>query len=264
MSTNGKNEVQSALQQLVSDLKSKPTLRCCDNYPGVSVEVLNEYLAEHGPLMNPVFGKLFAFWINEDYFIPGRDVVPGCCELAPAIATQVSNWAKWSGNKGTIMTSRGAYLYDERTSIPTSVRMPDVTYIPRHSRRNIKSSQLRTHWGSYAPVFVVEIDRLSGDDSQLEALDHKMRTEFFLHGVQLGWLIDPRPEYRKMYEYKCDDAGMVYCVNDDSWRDLDGGTVLPGFHLSKTALELTLDPTFFYSDDVEIDVVCPVTSTFSR
>ncbi|KAE9106912.1 hypothetical protein PF006_g21247 [Phytophthora fragariae] len=188
MSTSEENEVQPVLKRLVCDLESKKTLCCCDDYPGVSEKVLNEYLAEHSPPTNPVFGKMGVFWIDEGYFVPGRDVVPGCCELAPVIGTKVSQWSDWSRYKGSLMLSVGAYIYDERTRTPTTVRTADVSFIPRNARRDLSAPQLwQLHSGElYAPSFVVEIDRLSGESSQLDALDGKMRSEFFTHGVRLG------------------------------------------------------------------------------
>ncbi|KAE8988863.1 hypothetical protein PR003_g21826 [Phytophthora rubi] len=60
-----------------------------------------------------------------------------------------------------------------------------------------------------------------------------------------------------MIEYKLNGAGEVVRVDSDSWRDLDGGNVLPGFHLSKTDLEMALDPDFDFVEDEEIEFVCP-------
>ncbi|KAE9304125.1 hypothetical protein PR003_g21827 [Phytophthora rubi] len=80
MSTTEENAV---LKRLVYDLEFKKTLCCCDDYPGVSEKVLNEYLAEHGPLTNPVFGKMRVFWIDEGYFVPGQDVVPAAVSWHP-------------------------------------------------------------------------------------------------------------------------------------------------------------------------------------
>ncbi|KAE8884688.1 hypothetical protein PF005_g12818 [Phytophthora fragariae] len=256
MSTREGNAI---LNRLVCDLESKKTLCCCDDYPGISENVLNEYLAEHSPPTNPVFGKMGVFWIDEGYFVPGRDVVPGCCELVPVLGTKVSQWSDWSRYKGSLMLSVGAYIYDERTRTPTTVRTADVSFIPRNARRDLSVPQLWQLNGGelYAPSFVVEIDRLSGENSQLDALDDKMRNEFFTHGVQLGWLIDPRSECRKMVEYKLNAAGEVVRVDNDSWRDLDCGDVLPGFHLSKTYLEMALDPDLDCGEDEEIDLVCP-------
>ncbi|KAJ8539096.1 hypothetical protein ON010_g12774 [Phytophthora cinnamomi] len=263
MATVEENEVQRVLQRLLCDLESKKALCCCSDYPGVSEKILNEYLAQHGPLTNPVFGKMRVFWIDEGYFIPGRDVVPGCCELAPEIGARVSRWASWSGKRGSLMLPVGAYIYDKRSGTPTTVRMPDVTFIPRSARRDRGAPQLwKLNSGElYAPSFVVEIDRLSGEESQLDALDAKMCNEFFQHGVQLGWPIDPRPECRKVLEYKLDEAGKVYRVDDDSWRDLDGGAVLPGFHLSKTDMEIALDPNFDFAVDEGIDASEPGSGT---
>ncbi|KAG3108522.1 hypothetical protein PI124_g11962 [Phytophthora idaei] len=165
----------------------------------------------------------------------------GCCELAPKLAALVGNWMDWSGigKRSTILLSRGAYIFDERTGKPTTVRTPDVTYIPRRASRNPKDLELWQYGQEpYAPSFLVEIDYLSGEESQFVALDQKMQNQYFRHGVQLGWLIDPRPGFRKMLEYKRDEAGRLYRVDNDEWRDLDGGDVLPGFCINKTDLEM--------------------------
>ncbi|KAF1321882.1 hypothetical protein FI667_g11635, partial [Globisporangium splendens] len=109
----------------------------------------------------------------------------------------------------------------------------------------------------FAPTFVVEIDNLSGQGSQCSALDREMHNEYFQHGIQLGWLIDPRPECHKMYEHKLDGNGQVYCVNSDTWRDLDSGNVLPGSTIAKDDLNMVLSQIAASSSDEEVDYVCP-------
>ncbi|KAL7683142.1 hypothetical protein Plhal304r1_c043g0122471 [Plasmopara halstedii] len=47
-------------------------------------------------------------------------------------------------------------------------------------------------------------------------------------GVQLGWLIDPHPDFKRMYEYCLDENRNVQCFDNTKWRNLDGGDVLPG------------------------------------
>ncbi|KAG6972608.1 hypothetical protein JG688_00003902 [Phytophthora aleatoria] len=234
-------EKELVMERLVHDLKTRETLCCILDYPGVSEEDLKKYIKKHGPLVNPVFGEVHGYWVDDDYFTPYRNVVPGCCELAPKLAALVGNWMDWSGigKRSTILLSRGAYIFDERTGKPTTVRTPDVTYIPRRASRNPKDLELWQYGQEpYAPSFLVEIDYLSGEESQFVALDQKMQNQYFRHGVQLGWLIDPRPGFRKMLEYKRDEAGRVYRVDNDEWRDLDGGDVLPGFCINKTDLEM--------------------------
>ncbi|KAG2767777.1 hypothetical protein JG687_00012388 [Phytophthora cactorum] len=234
-------EKELVMERLVHDLKTRETLCCILDYPGVSEEDLKKYIKKHGPLVNPVFGEVHGYWVDDDYFTPYRNVVPGCCELAPKLAALVGNWMDWSGigKRSTILLSRGAYIFDERTGKPTTVRTPDVTYISRRASRNPKDLELWQYGQEpYAPSFLVEIDYLSGEESQFVALDQKMQNQYFRHGVQLGWLIDPRPGFRKMLEYKRDEAGRVYRVDNDEWRDLDGGDVLPGFCINKTDLEL--------------------------
>ncbi|OWZ09031.1 hypothetical protein PHMEG_00018327 [Phytophthora megakarya] len=185
---------------------------------------------------------MHGFWIYDDYFTPFRNSVPDCCELAAEIASTVGSWATWSGTQSSTLLSKGAFIFDELTRKPTTVRTPDVAFTSYQAQRIVDNFELWKHGGRpYTPTLVVEIDYLSGEHSQLDVLDHKMRNQYFHHGVQLGWLIDPRLECRKMYEYKCNEAGEVYCVDNDQWRDLDGGDVLPGLHISKIGLEMILD-----------------------
>ncbi|KAF4045281.1 hypothetical protein GN244_ATG02325 [Phytophthora infestans] len=61
-----------------------------------------------------------------------------------------------------------------------------------------------------------------------------------------------------MYEYKFDGGGSVYRVSNDEWRDLDGGDVLPGFHVEKSDLKMVLNSDADVSpDEDEIEIICP-------
>lgn len=69
-----KKDHRDVLGRLVCDLESKRTLCRVKDYPGVTLKQLNQHLKKHGPLVNPVFGKHPAFFIDEDddHFIPYR------------------------------------------------------------------------------------------------------------------------------------------------------------------------------------------------
>ncbi|KUF91833.1 hypothetical protein AM588_10005384 [Phytophthora nicotianae] len=100
-----------------------------------------------------------------------------------------------------------------------------------------------------------------------QALDHKMRIEYFPHGVQLGWLIDPKNKI--MYEYKRYAQGnrLVRRFGNSAWRDLDGGTVLPGFTLNCEDLDDVLNQESGSSSEEEVDLTCPehgCTERFNR
>ena len=84
-----------------------------------------------------------------------------------------------------------------------------------------------------------------------------MRSEYFKHDVELGWLIDPRPDHPVMYEYKINADGGVDCDGVTAWRGLDGGDVLPGFTLIKTDLEMVLNQDPGSSSEEEVDFDCP-------
>jgi Uma2 family endonuclease len=145
-------------------------------------------------------------------------------DLVSKIVALLDRWIDWNPRIGGRATcSQGAF------NIGENVRMPDVAYTPRDTDRNLFQDQIWTYHGEpFAPTFVVEVDTLSGQHSQLDALDYKMRHEYFQHGIELGWLIDP--ENKIMYVYKL-RGGNVMRVRDRSWRNLSGENVLPGFVL---------------------------------
>ncbi|CAK4639315.1 unnamed protein product [Aphanomyces euteiches] len=251
------NNQPKRLEQLVHDLKTKKCLCCARDYPGITLDELNQYVEEHGPLVNPLFGEQPAFFIDEDHFTLYRMTVYGCAIVAAKIAELVGDWAKWSTHSGRVITGQGAFILEQTTGT-RKVRMPDVAYAPRACQRNVLAQHV---WacgsGPFAPTFVVEIDKLAGEGSRRQALDVKMRNDYFQHGVQLAWLIDPRPQHRIMYVYSIDAEGRVHCDGHSTWRDLDGGDVLPGFYLHKTDLDMVLNQDSGSSSEGEVDVECP-------
>ncbi|GMF13144.1 unnamed protein product [Phytophthora lilii] len=243
---------EDVLTRLVRDLETKKTLCYVKDYPGVELKQLNHHVKKLGPLVNPAFGEQPAFFIDEGRFIPYRMVVYGNEKVAAKISRILDEWATWSGEGGRVTTSQGAFIFS------TDVRMPDVAYTPRDTDRGLSTESTWTYRGEpFIPTFVVEIDKLSGPGSQRRALDRKMRNEYFQHGVQLGWLIDPRPDFQRMYEYYLDDNGNVQCSDNTAWRDLDGGDVLPGFTLVSTDLEMVLNQDSGSSSEDKVDLVCP-------
>ncbi|KAE8893625.1 hypothetical protein PF003_g22272 [Phytophthora fragariae] len=252
---------EDVLARLVRDLVSKKTLCRVNDYAGVSLEQLNQHVQKHGPLVHPTLGEQPGFFVDEGRFIPFRMVVLGRGEIAPFICHALLQWA-WSGHGGRV-TDAGDYVLDG-----TTLRVPDVAYVPRADARQLTEAQRWTRGGEpFAPTFVVEIDTLTGPHSKFDALDHKMQHEYFPHGVQLGWLIGPKNKI--MYEYKRYAQGgrLVRRVGDSAWRDLDGGTVLPSFTLNCGDLDDVLDPESGWSSEEEVDSTCPVhgcTERFNR
>ncbi|KAG1693800.1 hypothetical protein DVH05_022904 [Phytophthora capsici] len=241
---NGKKkDHEDVLERLVRDLQSKKTLCRVKDYAGVSLKQLNQHVKKVGPLVHPTLGEQPGFFIDEDRFVPFRMVVFGRGVIGPYISKALLSWT-WSGHGGRV-TDAGEYVLDD-----TTLRVPDVAYEPRVDARQLTEAQRWTRGGEpFAPTFVVEIDTLTGPRSKLDALDHKMRSEYFPHGVQLGWLIDPRNKI--MYEYKRHGQG-VRRVGNSAWRDLDGGTVLPGFTLHCEDLDSMLDQESGSSSEEEV------------
>ncbi|KAG9414175.1 hypothetical protein AC1031_013386 [Aphanomyces cochlioides] len=130
MMLNKKKGQPKRLEQLVHDLKTKKCLCCVRDYPGITLDELNQYVEEHGPLVNPLFGEQPAFFIDEDHFTPYRMVVYDREIVAAKIAALVDEWAKWSTYSGRVTTAQGAFILEQTTST-RKVRMPDVAYAPR-------------------------------------------------------------------------------------------------------------------------------------
>ncbi|GAB9477063.1 unnamed protein product, partial [Globisporangium polare] len=109
--------------------------------------------------------------------------------------------------------------------------MPDVAYMIRGPAEDNLTTSVHQTWAyedkPFRPCFVAGVDTLADPNSRLEALDRKMRHEFFPHGgVQLAWLVDPHN--RIMYEYTVSTSDEVVRVVESDW---DGGDALPGFQL---------------------------------
>ncbi|GMF23498.1 unnamed protein product [Phytophthora lilii] len=251
---NGKKkDHEGVLARLVRDLESKKTLCRVKDYAGVSLEQLNQHVKKIGPLVHPTLGEQPGFFVDEGRFVPFRMVVFGRSVIGPYICKALLQWAAWSGHGGRVTDAQGEYVLDG-----TTLRVPDVAYVPRDDARQLTEAQRWTRGGvPFAPTFVVEIDTLTGPHSKLDALDHKMRREYFPHGVQLGWLIDPKNKI--MYEYKAYARGnrLVRRVGNIAWRDLDGATVLPGFTLNCEDLDDVLDQESGSLSEEEVDFVCP-------
>jgi Uma2 family endonuclease len=100
------------------------------------------------------------------------------------------------------------------------IRIPDVSFI---SWSQLPSRVLpRKPIPDLYPDLAVEI--LSRGNTEKE-MSRKLR-EYFLAGSQLVWLIDP--EHRSVRVYTQPDQCAELTTSDI----LDGGTILPGFHLS--------------------------------
>jgi Uma2 family endonuclease len=100
------------------------------------------------------------------------------------------------------------------------VRMPDVSYI---SRDRLPGGELPDEpIADYAPDLAIEV--LSRSNTKAE-MRRKLR-DFFLHGVRLAWLIDPRKQTAE--EYTSPEEARQVGKN----QVLDAGDVLPGFRLS--------------------------------
>jgi Uma2 family endonuclease len=104
-------------------------------------------------------------------------------------------------------------------TFPDQVRIPDVSFI---SWDKLPSEEVPDEGiGSVVPNLAVEV--LSPSNTKAE-MDRKLR-DYFLAGVELVWVIEPKTQTAKSYTSPEDFLQI------SKSGSLDGGTVLPGFRL---------------------------------
>jgi Uma2 family endonuclease len=104
-------------------------------------------------------------------------------------------------------------------TFPGQVRIPDISFISwdRFPRGEVPAEAI----SSAVPNLAVEV--LSPSNTKKE-MARKLR-DYFLAGVELAWLIDPKKQTGEIY------TAPDVCRRISKSQSLDGGTVLPGFRL---------------------------------
>jgi Uma2 family endonuclease len=102
---------------------------------------------------------------------------------------------------------------------PDQVRIPDVSFLSwdRYPGEEVPDEGSSSH----VPNLAVEV--LSPGNTKAE-IDRKPR-DYFLAGVELVWVVDPKTQTAKSYVTP-EDVQRIGKAGS-----LDGGSVLPGFHL---------------------------------
>jgi Uma2 family endonuclease len=105
-------------------------------------------------------------------------------------------------------------------TFPDQVRIPDVSFISwdRYPSEEVPDEGI----SSFVPNLAVEV--LSPGNTKAE-IDRKLR-DYFLAGVELAWVINPKTQTAKAYTSPED------VVPIGKTGSLDGGAVLPGFRLT--------------------------------
>jgi Uma2 family endonuclease len=105
-------------------------------------------------------------------------------------------------------------------TFPDQVRIPDVSFISwdRYPGDEVPDEGI----SSFLPNLAVEV--LSPSNTKGE-MDRKLR-DYFLAGVELVWVVDPKTQTAKAYTSP-EDVRRI-----GKTGSLDGGAVLPGFRLT--------------------------------
>ncbi|MFO0821768.1 MAG: Uma2 family endonuclease [Gemmataceae bacterium] len=124
----------------------------------------------------------------------------------------LSNWNEQAGKVGWVAGASGPFRLGKKL-----VRIPDVSFTrwTRLQGRKVPTESVPL----LAPTLAVEV--LSEGNTRLE-MERKLK-EYFLAGVLLVWLVDPKRRTVRVFTSPDD-------VTELGVRDtLDGGDVLPGF-----------------------------------
>lgn len=133
--------------------------------------------------------------------------------LASAIAHTIGTFID-KDDRGVVFGADGMIR-----TFPDQVRIPDVSFIAwdRYLGDEVPDEGI----SSFIPNLAVEV--LSPGNTKAE-IDRKLR-DYFLAGVELVWVIDPKTETAKAYTSP-EDVQRI-----GKTGSLDGGAVLPGFRL---------------------------------
>jgi Uma2 family endonuclease len=133
--------------------------------------------------------------------------------LAAAIAQMIWNFIDKS-DLGVVFGADGMIR-----TFPDQVRIPDVSFISwdRYLGDEVPDEGI----SNFLPNLAVEV--LSPGNTKAE-MDRKLR-DYFLAGVELVWVIDPKTQSAKAYTSP-EDVRRI-----GKGGSLDGGAVLPGFRM---------------------------------
>lgn len=134
--------------------------------------------------------------------------------LTIVIAQKMRNFIE-KDNLGVVLGADGMIR-----TFSDQVRIPDVSFLAwnRYPGEEVPDEGI----SSFVPNLAVEV--LSPGNTKAE-IDRKLR-DYFLAGVELAWVIDPKMQTAKSYTSPED----VQRISKTGY--LDGGMVLPGFRLS--------------------------------
>ncbi|PKK67709.1 hypothetical protein RhiirC2_851970 [Rhizophagus irregularis] len=161
-------------------------------------------------------------------------------QVVAEIARQLANWNIQTQQGGGVTTSQGGF--DFTVDHESTIRAPDVAFMPQHIVLRLTDEQAWSFQGApFTPTFLVEVADLGGDtdNSKFRALDERFKEELITQStvVQLGWLIDPHPDHKKIYISR---RGRRR--SNPGWGDISGENVLPGFVLDMSLIDRIITP----------------------
>jgi Uma2 family endonuclease len=109
-----------------------------------------------------------------------------------------------------------------------NIRMPDVAFIPK---TQFPQGLPKGPVWNIVPSLVVEVISASNTVAEIK----RKRAEFFSHGVEIFWMIDPATRSGVMYD-------TINPIEGKPATDiLDGGKALPGFSVNLSELFAVMD-----------------------
>jgi len=152
------------------------------------------------------------------------------CELSDGILVEKDMGYEESVIAGRLLTFLNNFVIPRRLGLVTgeagmlklnhrTVRIPDVAFV---SVQRLPAGTMPTQAiPRLVPNLVVEVLSRGNTTEEMQA----KRTEYFLAGVELMWLVDPRSRTVEVW------TARDNCVQLKESQFLTGGGVLPGFRL---------------------------------
>lgn len=176
---------------------------------------------------------------EKDVLAAEREPRKRLCELVDGVLVEKAMGVRESLLAAEIIQLLGPFVRENALGIvlgadgmirtfPDQVRIPDVSFISweRYPGGEVPDEGI----SSFVPNLAVEV--LSPGNTKAE-IDRKLR-DYFLAGVELAWVIDPKTQTAKSYTTP-EDVQRI-----GKTGSLDGGSVLPGFRLSLKQLLASL------------------------
>lgn len=233
-------------EQILVKLKAEEIVNLND-FPSVNIDFLNRYLSSN-PLETDKERTIVYYEVDEENELIAQQTLSFEHEaVATKIAIQLWNWNRYTVKNGRVTTGHACFQFANGLDQRKIRLMPDAAFVSADVFQSLTEAQMCTYTGEpFSPLFVLEVDTLTEGSTRLAEVEREMEIYFEKGQVRLAWAIDPKNKL--MYTYSNEEVGAPAVRSSDStWRDLDGGDILPGFVVRKKELDRAISGVVMFN-----------------